>query len=83
MLNLSDTVISMDENTDIGDYDLFIDQNNHTAEFADYNLTLENCNLTLVTSEEGYLWPYVSIPLLITSIVLGQLLRDADLNLEF
>ena len=71
------------DNTEFGDYDLFMDQNNHTAEFADYNLTLENCNLTSVTSEGGYLWPYVSLPLLMTSIVLGHLIRDLDSNLEF
>ena len=82
MPNLGNTVISMD-NTEFGDYDLFMDQNNHSAEFADYNLTLENCNLTSVTSEGGYLWPYASLPLLMSSIVLGHLIRDMDLNVEF
>ena len=73
----------MNNSTGIGDYDLFMDQNNHSAEFADYNLTLENCDLTSVTTEGGYLWPYASLPLLMTSIVLGHLIRDVDLNEEF
>ena len=76
MSHLEDT---MGNETDISDYGLFLDQENETANNNLYNITQENCNLT---SEEGYLWPYTSFPILIVSLVLGQLLRDIDSNLE-
>ena len=82
--HLRDLEDIMDNKTVISDYDLFLDQDNETASNAGYNVTSmnvtqENCNLS---SEEGYLWPYASFPILIVSLVLGQLLRDVDSNLE-
>ena len=78
MSHISDLKDIMGNKTDISDlYDLFLDQENETANNIVYNITQENCN-----SEEGSLWPYASFPILIVSLVLGQLLRDIDLNLE-
>ena len=71
MSHLSDLEDTMRNKTDISDYDLFLDHENETENNIAYNVTQENCN-----SEEGSLWPYTSFPILIVSLVLGQLLRD-------
>ena len=78
MSHLSDLEETMGNTTDISENDLFLDQENETANNIAYNITQENCN-----SEEGSLWPYASFPILIVSLVLGQLLRNIDSNLEF
>ena len=82
--HMSDLEDIMDNKTDISDYDLFLDQDNVTANNVGYNVTSmnvtqENCNLS---SEKGHLWPYASFPILIVSLILGQLLRNIDSNLE-
>ena len=83
-LHMSDLEDIMDNKTVISDYDLFVDQVNVTANNVGYNVTSmnvtqENCNLS---SEKGHLWPYASFPILIVSLILGQLLRNIDSNLE-
>lgn len=65
----------MDNNTNIGDYDLFLDEINDTSDNIDFVSLQENCNQTLVTSEESSFWPYVTLPMLIASLILGQLIR--------
>ena len=83
--NLSDQVSSMelDNNADIGDYDLFLDQINDTNANFDYISSQEHCNQTLVTSEKSSLWPYATLPMLVVSLILGQLIRDVDSIMEF
>ena len=67
----------MDNNTNIGDYDLFLDQINDTAENIDYTSTLEHCNQTVEISKKSYMviWSYATLPMLIASLILGQLIR--------
>ena len=66
----------MDNNTNIGDYDLFLDQINDTADNIDNISLQENCNQTLMTSEKSSFWPYATLPMLIASLILGQLIRE-------
>ena len=67
--------MELENNTNIGDYDLFLDQINDTADNVDYISTQDHCNQTSVTLKEGSLWLYASIPMLIVSLILGQLIR--------
>ena len=66
----------MDNNTNIGDYDLFLDQINDTADNIDNISLQENCNKTLMTSEKSSFWSYATLPMLIASLILGQLIRE-------
>ena len=81
---MSDLEDIMDNKTNISDYDLFLDQGNETANNVGYNVTSMNVTQEhcIPSSEEGYLSPYASFPILIVSLVLGQLLRNVDSNLE-
>ena len=68
----------MDNNTTIGDYDLFLDQVNDTAENIDYISTLGHCNLTVELSEKSYMiiLSYATLPMFIASLILGHLIRE-------
>ena len=79
MYKLSDKVDRMElENNLIGEYDLFLDQNNDTADNIKYISSQDHCNQTSVISEEGSLWLHASMPMLIASLILGQLIRIVD-----
>ena len=75
--------MELDNITNFGDYDLSPDQINDTAYNIDYISSQEHYNQTLVTtSENGYLLPYAALPMLVVSLILGQLIRDVDSNME-
>ena len=67
----------MDNNTNISDYDLFLDQINDSADNFDYISTLGHCNQTVETSEKSYMviLSYASLPMFIASLIFGQLIR--------
>ena len=76
--------MELDSITIIGDYDLSLDQMNDTAYNIDYISSQEHYNQTSVTtSENGSLLPYAALPMLVGSLILGQLIRDVDSNMEF
>lgn len=70
--------MDLENNTNIGDYDLFLDQINDTADNIDYFSSQEYFNKTSVTSEDGSLWLYASLPMLIVSLILGHIIRIVD-----
>ena len=74
--------MELDNNTIIGDYDLFLDQINDTSDNFDDISTQKHCNQTLVMSENSSLWPYATLPMLVVSLILGQLIREVDSNMK-
>ena len=75
--------MELDNITIIGDYDLSLDQMNDTAYNIDYISSQEHSNQTLVTTSENSSWlPYAALPMLVVSLILGQLIRDVDSNTE-
>ena len=76
--------MELDNITNIGNYDLSLDQINDTAYNIDYISSQEHYNQTSVTTSENSSWlPYAALPMLVVSLILGQLIRDADSNMEF
>lgn len=58
---------------DAYDEDIFLTQNNLSA--LEINSVIEICNCSNV-SYEGFQWPFMSVPILLVSLVVGSLIRS-------